>query len=130
MQSRGGAIFDPMVMISTNYVEPIRQCYIPNILDLGIVVVQTLWGGANFDNRGLIFTNLVEVLKLMLQLYGLRFVTRRFVKFFSFRLPWQPDFCMELIFSTNLEKDHARIILVKFHQNPTVGLLEDDFVNC
>ena len=38
---------------------------------------------------------------------------------------------MELIFLTNLEEDHARIIPVKFHQNPTVVFLEeDDFVNC
>ena len=57
----------------------------------------------------------------------LRFVTRIS---FSFRLAWQPEFCMELIL-TNLKEDHARIISVKFHQNPTVGILEEyGFVNC
>ena len=36
---------------------------------------------------------------------------------------------MELIFIANLEEDHARIIRVKFHQNPNIGLLEVDLVN-
>ena len=32
---------------------------------------------------------------------------------------------------TNLEEDHARIIPVKCHQIPTVGISEElDFVNC
>ena len=34
-------------------------------------------------------------------------------------------------FLTILEEYHARIIPVKFHQNPTVGRLEEvSFVNC
>ena len=40
-------------------------------------------------------------------------------------MQWQPQLCMELHFFTNLEDDHARIISVKFHQNPIVGFLEE-----
>ena len=58
------------------------------------------WGGANFNPRDFILTNFVEVYYAMLHTKYLSSRTyslwqEDFLSF-SFWLPWQPEFCMEL----------------------------------